>query len=62
MLAHQPLDLAKMPRAVLHLVRPELELDEGISAVFQMQDGVRLEAVAVAVVRDGPPSSVPSMP
>ena len=36
-------------------MRPELELDEGVSAVLQVQDGICFEAVAVAVVRNGPP-------
>ena len=43
----------EMSRPFVDLASAELDFDEGVAAVLQVQDGVRFEAVSVAVVRNG---------
>ena len=42
----------EVPRAIVYLCAAQFTLDEGIAAVFQVQDNVGLQAVVVTVVGD----------
>ena len=47
--AHQ---FFEVPRTIIYLCAAQFAFDEGVAAVFQVQDNVGLQAVAVTVVRD----------